>query len=141
MLWSFQCSLRSWKVLKCSWIFISKFAGHPGNAKLYLCKTGQLDITENELNDHNIAINARLDGFWNTQGWSHRRRIIGTCFEPIGMVFTKFLHCKNCQYVSLSFLYISIVLLSFRILQKQLSRAYKLTLSVPESAFDFQVKN
>ena len=32
------------------------------NAKLYLCKTDQLNITENELNDHNVAINAIFDG-------------------------------------------------------------------------------
>ena len=32
------------------------------NAKSYLCKTGQLNITENELNDHNVAISASFDG-------------------------------------------------------------------------------
>ena len=32
------------------------------NAKLYLCKTGQLNITENELKDHNVEISASFDG-------------------------------------------------------------------------------
>ena len=32
------------------------------NAKSYLCKTGQLNITENEVNDHNVEIRASLTG-------------------------------------------------------------------------------
>ena len=70
------------------------------NAKLYLCKTDQLNITENELNDHNVAINAIFDGSWNTQGWSSRTGIVDACFEPIVKVLdviTKFSQCKNCQ--------------------------------------------
>ena len=70
------------------------------NAKLYLCKTGQLNITENELNEHNIEISASFDGSWNTRGWSSRTEIVDTCFEPTGKildVITKFFHCKICQ--------------------------------------------
>ena len=63
------------------------------NAKLYLYKTGQLNITENELNDHNVAISAGSNGSWNTQGWSSRTGIVDVCFEPTGKVLdaiTKF---------------------------------------------------
>ena len=70
------------------------------NAKLYLCKTGQLNITENELNDHNAEISARFDGSWNTRGWSSRTGIVDACSEPTGKVLdviTKFSHCKICQ--------------------------------------------
>ena len=70
------------------------------NAKLYLCKIGQLNITENELNDHNVEINASFDGSWNTLGWLSRTEIVDACFEPTGKVLdviTKFSHCKICQ--------------------------------------------
>ena len=70
------------------------------NAKLYLCKTGQLNITENELNDHNVEISASFDGSWNTRGWSSRTGIADAFSEPTGKVLdviTKFSHCKICQ--------------------------------------------
>ena len=70
------------------------------NVKLYLCKIGQLNITENELNDHNVEINASFDGSWNTLGWLSRTEIVDACFEPTGKVLdviTKFSHCKICQ--------------------------------------------
>ena len=76
----------------------SKLKAH--NAKSYLCKTGQLNITENELNDHNVEISASFDGSWNTQGWSSRTGIVDACFEPTGKVLdviTKFSHCNICQ--------------------------------------------
>ena len=38
------------------------------NVQLYLCKAGQLNITENELNYHNVEISASFDGSWNTRG-------------------------------------------------------------------------
>ena len=70
------------------------------DAKLYLCKTGQLNITENELNDHNVEISASFEVSWNTRGWSSRTGIVDTCFEPTGKildVITKFSHCKICK--------------------------------------------
>ena len=70
------------------------------NAKLYLYKTSQLYITENELNDHNVEISASFDGSWNTRGWSSRTGIADAFFEPTGKVLdviTKFSHCKICQ--------------------------------------------
>ena len=35
------------------------------NAKLHLCKTGQLNIIESELNDHNVAVSTSFDESWN----------------------------------------------------------------------------
>ena len=70
------------------------------NAKLYLCKTGKLNITENELNDHNVEISASFDESWNTRGWSSGTGIVDACFEPTGKVLdviTKFSHWKICQ--------------------------------------------
>ena len=70
------------------------------NAKLYLCKIGQLNRKKDELNGHNVAISACFDGFWNTGGWSSRTGIVDACFEPNGKVLdfiAKFFHCKNCQ--------------------------------------------
>ena len=64
------------------------------NAKLYLYKTSQLYITENELNDHNVEISASFDG------WSSRTGIVDACFEPTGKVLdviTKLSHWKICQ--------------------------------------------
>ena len=66
----------------------------------YLCKTDQLNITENELNDHNVAASPVFDGSWNTQDWSSRTVIVDACFEPTGKVLaviTKFSHCNDCQ--------------------------------------------
>ena len=70
------------------------------NAKLYLCKTGQLNITENELNDHNSEISASFDGSWNTRSWLSRAEIADACFEStvkVLDVITKFSHCNICQ--------------------------------------------
>ena len=79
------------------------------NAKLYLCKSGQLNITENELNDYNVEISASFDGSWNTQGWSSRTGIVDACFEPAGKVLdviTNFFHCKICQEKKVSMMHI-----------------------------------
>ena len=70
------------------------------NVKLYLCKTGKLNITENELNNHNVEVSASFDGSWNIRGWSSRTGIVDAYFEPTGKVLDvikKFSHCKTCQ--------------------------------------------
>ena len=67
---------------------------------LYLCKTGKLNITENEFNNHNVEVSASFDGSWNIRDWSSRTGIVDACFEPTGKVLdviTKFSHCKTCQ--------------------------------------------
>ena len=79
------------------------------NAKSYLRKTGQLNITENELNDHNVENSASFDGSWNTQGWSSRTGIVDACFEPTGKVLdviTKLSHCKICQEKKVNMMHI-----------------------------------
>ena len=73
------------------------------NAKLYLYKTSQLYITENELNDHNVEISASFDG------WSSRTGIVDACFEPTGKVLdviTKFSHCNICQEKKVNMMHI-----------------------------------
>ena len=50
------------------------------NAKLYLCKTGHLNITENELNQHNVEISEGFDGSWDIRGWSSRTGTVDACF-------------------------------------------------------------
>ena len=70
------------------------------NVKLYLCKTDELNIIENELNNHNVEVSASFDGSWTIRGWSSRTGIVDACFEPSGKVLdviTKFSHCKTCQ--------------------------------------------
>ena len=77
------------------------------NSKLYLFKTGQLNITENELND--VEISASFDRSSNIRGWPSRTGIVDGCFEPTGKVLdviTKFSHWKICQEKKVNMLHI-----------------------------------